>query len=56
LAGLAASAGAASTETASSAAEMVFNMVVSSFNGDHEVAGRGSPGSSIMLPTLRAAH
>jgi hypothetical protein len=37
---LAASAGAATTETASSAAEIVFNMVVSSCNGDREVAGQ----------------
>jgi hypothetical protein len=36
----AANAGAARTETASKAAEIVFNIVVSSFNGDHEVAGR----------------
>jgi hypothetical protein len=37
---LAASAGAAMTETASSAAEMVFSMVVSSFKRDLEVTGR----------------
>jgi hypothetical protein len=36
----AANAGAARTETASTAAEIVFNMVVSSSNGDREVAGR----------------
>ena len=37
---VAANAGAASTETASRAAEMVFNMAVSSFNGDRESDGR----------------
>jgi len=31
--------GAATTETASNAAEIVFNMVVSSFKGDREMAG-----------------
>ena len=40
LGGVAANAGAARTETASSAAEIVLNMVVSSFKGDLEVAGR----------------
>src|ERR1700722_6496356 len=37
---VAASTGAARTETASSAAEMVFNIVGSSFERDHGVAGR----------------
>jgi hypothetical protein len=32
--------GAATMETASNAAEIVFNMVVSSFKGDREMAGR----------------
>jgi hypothetical protein len=32
--------GAAAMETASNAAEIVFNMVVSSFKGDREMAGR----------------
>jgi len=32
--------GAAATETATNAAEIVFNMVVSSFKGDREMAGR----------------
>jgi len=32
--------GAATMEAASNAAEIVFNMVVSSFKGDREMAGR----------------
>jgi hypothetical protein len=36
----AAIAGAASMETATRAAEIFFNMVVSSFKGDREMAGR----------------
>src|ERR1700738_5002923 len=40
LAGPVASAGAARTETGSRAADMVFNMGVSSLNGDREGAGR----------------
>ena len=36
----AAMTGAAATETASNAAEIVFSMVVSSFKGDREMAGR----------------
>jgi acyl-CoA reductase-like NAD-dependent aldehyde dehydrogenase len=36
----AAMTGAATMEAASNAAEIVFNMVVSSFKGDREMAGR----------------
>jgi hypothetical protein len=54
LAGVAASTGAARTETASKAAEMVFNMVVSSFERDHGGAGRMAGlvdhGATLLVP------
>ena len=52
LAVLAAIAGAASMETAISAAEIFFNMVVSLGCLDHDVDRSGWPGLSIMLMIL----